>query len=94
MGLFNFRHKNTGTIAKDRLKLLLNAERINCSPSILVMLKNDLLKSVSKYIIVDETNVSVKYTATPPALTAHIPIQDTNIKNAKHTSNHKNGYGR
>lgn len=89
MGLFSYRHKNTGTIAKDRLKLLLNAERINCSPSILIMLKNDLVKSVSKYIVVDENNVSVKYTAAPPTLTAHIPIQDTNMINTKNRNNRK-----
>lgn len=90
MGLFSYRYKNTGIIAKDRLKLLLNAERINCSPSILIMLKNDLVKSVSKYIVVDENNVSVKYTATPPTLTAYIPIQDTNMINTKNRNNRKN----
>lgn len=89
MGLFNYRRKNTSTIAKDRLRLLLNAERINCSPSILIMLKNDLIKTVNKYIVVDETSVSVKYSAAPPTLTAYIPIQDAKKNSFQKTNNRK-----
>lgn len=77
MSLFGFRRRNTSSIAKDRLKLLINAERISCSPSVLIMIKNDLVKTLNKYIVVDENKVSVKYTAAPPSLTAHVPIDNT-----------------
>lgn len=90
MGLFGFRRRNTSSIAKDRLKLLLNAERINCSPSVLIMLKNDLVKTVNKYIVVDENKVSVKYTAAPPSLTAHIPIEEAAKTELKNTNTRKN----
>lgn len=89
MGLFNFRRRNTSTIAKDRLKLLLNAERINCSPNILIMLKNDLVKTVNKYIVVDEKKVSIKYTSAPPSLTAHIPIENASKNISKYTNTRK-----
>lgn len=90
MGLFGFRRRNTSSIAKDRLKLLLNAERINCSPSVLIMLKNDLIKTVNKYIVVDEDKVSVKYTAAPPSLTAHIPIDEASKSGIRAANTRRN----
>ena len=44
-----FRKKNSGEVAKDRLKLLLISDRANCSPEIMEAIKNDIIKVVSGY---------------------------------------------
>ena len=41
MGLFSGRKPHSGLVAKERLSNLLMAERLNCSPASLQMLKND-----------------------------------------------------
>lgn len=60
--------------ARDRMKLLLNSERIDCSPQMMNMLKNDLIHTVRKYLIIDEKQVSIKITQEPPVLYAKIPV--------------------
>ena len=48
MGLFEmFRKKNSGNVAKDRLKLLLVSDRANCSPDVMEMIKNDIIKVIT-----------------------------------------------
>ena len=45
MGLMDlFKKKNSGDIAKDRLKLLLVSDRANCSPEIMEKIKNDIIQ--------------------------------------------------
>ena len=44
MGLMDFfKKKNSGDVAKDRLKLLLVSERADCSPEVMEMIKNDII---------------------------------------------------
>lgn len=38
--------QTSGTIAKDRLKLLLVSERVDCSPEVMEMLKNDIIQVI------------------------------------------------
>ena len=46
MGLLDlFKKKGSSDVAKDRLKLLLVSDRANCSPEVMEMIKNDILKS-------------------------------------------------
>ena len=45
-----FLKKNSGEIARNRLKLLLVSERAGCSPELLEMIKNDLIRVVSRYM--------------------------------------------
>ena len=45
-----FRKKNSGEVAKDRLKLLLISDRANCSPEIMEAIKNDIIKVITKYM--------------------------------------------
>ena len=52
--MFRGKRRNTSVIAKDRLRLLVDAERIDCSPGILLMMKIRYDKSRDKYILVDE----------------------------------------
>lgn len=80
-----FKKKTTsGTIAKDRLKLLLVSDRASCSPEIMEAIKNDIIKVISKYMEIDAEGLDIQITQTEsehnngvvPALFANIPIKD------------------
>lgn len=74
---------NSGSIAKRRLKLLLVSDRADCTPEILEMIKDDMKKSMSKYIETDmdglELWVSRAETETAqnsfPMLCVRIPLR-------------------
>ena len=79
-----FRKKSSGDVAKDRLKLLLISDRANCSPEIMELIKNDIIKVISKYMEIDCDGLDIQITQTEsegnngnvPALYANIPIKD------------------
>mgnify|MGYP002773212529 CR=1 FL=1 len=94
MGLMDFfKRKNSGDIAKDRLKLLLISDRANCSPDVMEMIKNDIIQVLTKYIEIDMEALDIQITQTEsegnngsvPALCANIPIKNMhhNAGNAK-----------
>lgn len=78
-----FRKKNSSDVAKDRLKLVLVSDRANCSPEVMEMIKNDIIKVISKYLEVDADGLDIQITQTDidgnnkgvPALYANIPIK-------------------
>ena len=70
MSIFGKKRKASGTIAKDRLKLLLISDRVSCSPQTMQMLKNDMIKAAGKYIPVDAGKVTICFHQSPPVLTA------------------------
>ena len=85
MSLFDaFKKKNSGDIAKDRLKLLLVSDRANSSPEIMESIKNDIIQVIKKYMEIDTEGLDIQITQTPsedghgtvPALFANIPIKD------------------
>ena len=45
-----FTKKNSGEIARKRLKHLLTADRAGCSPELLDLIRADFLRSVSRYL--------------------------------------------
>ena len=79
-----FKKKNSGDVAKDRLKLLLISDRANCSPDVMEMIKNDIIQVISKYMEIDAEGLDIQITTTEsdgengsvPALFANIPIRD------------------
>ena len=78
-----FKKKKSSIIAKDRLKILLISDRINCSPQTLNLIKQDLIKSISKYMNVDEEHMEIVLKKNnkrgknrKPSLYANIPILD------------------
>ena len=90
MGVFDlFKKKNSGSVAKDRLKLLLVSDRANCSPELMEMIKNDIINVISKYMEIDAEGLDIQITQTEsdgnngsvPALYANIPIRDLRQKN-------------
>lgn len=78
----------SGEIARKRLKLLLVADKTNCSPEFLEMIKDDIFSVVSKYLEIDRGDVEVGLTRTAsckgsdyfPALYASIPIDGRLIR--------------
>lgn len=86
-----FRRKSSGDVAKDRLKLLLISDRANCSPEVMELIKNDIIKVISKYMEIDCENLDIQITQTEsdgsngrvPALCANIPIKDLKHKQDK-----------
>lgn len=78
-----FRKKQSGNVAKERLKLLLVSERADCSPEIMEQIKNDIIQVISKYMEIDTEGLDIQITQNDidgsptgaPALYANIPIK-------------------
>ena len=81
-----FRRKNSREVAKDRLKILLISDRVNCSSEMMEMIKNDIAKVISKYMKIDTQSMEIQISKTSskghnlknPTLYANIPILDLN----------------
>ena len=54
--------KNSGMIAKKRLQFVLIADRAGCTPEILEMIKDDMIKAISKYMEIDTSGLEIKIT--------------------------------
>ena len=85
MGFMDFfKKKNSGNVAKDRLKLLLISDRADCSPDVMENIKNDIIQVISKYMEIDTDGLDIQITSTEsdtnngsvPAIFANIPIKD------------------
>ena len=83
-----FRKKSSGSVAKDRLKLVLVSDRANCSPELMEQIKNDIINVISKYVEIDAEGLDIKIAQTEsegnngtvPALYANIPIREVKSK--------------
>jgi cell division topological specificity factor len=80
-----FRRKSSCQVAKDRLKILLISDRVNCSPEMMEQIKADLTKVISKYICIDTEHMEIQIQTKgnlpgkggrTPVLYANIPILD------------------
>lgn len=67
---------NSGQVAKDRLRLVLIHDRSSISPQLMENLKFDLIKIISKYMIIDEETIEMGLDNRngTVALAANIPI--------------------
>lgn len=78
--------KGSGSIAKDRLKLVLITDRINCSPQVIAQMKDDIYNVVSKYVEISNNEYSISIinscshqdNVTLPQIVAKIPIIQKN----------------
>ena len=68
--------KRSARYARDRMKLLLLSERIDCSPQMMQMLKSDLIHTVKKYLTIEEEQVKLKITQEPAVLYVYVPVLD------------------
>jgi len=87
MRLHSFFHKKKSSdIARDRLKILLISDRVNCSPEMMNLIKNDIAKVISKYMKIDDESMEIQITKKgsskkgmkAPFLYVNIPILDLN----------------
>ena len=74
MKTFLHEKRRSAGYARDRMKLLLISERIECSPQMMKMLRNDMIHTVKKYVVIDETRVTIQISQEPPVLHAVIPV--------------------
>ena len=77
------RRQSSGGIAKERLSTLQAAERLNCSPRAMQMLKNDLTHAAEKYLTIETSEISVTITQSPAVLTARIPLKKNEESHVK-----------
>ena len=70
-----FSGRRSGLIAKDRLRLLLTSERLDCTPQMMTMLKNDMIRAVDKYFAVQDKKVEIRYVKDRSTLLIKIPLQ-------------------
>lgn len=86
--LFGKKSKSSA-VAKDRLKLVLIHDRMNCSTELLEMMRADILAVISKYVDIDTEELNIEISnmeyeeggKKAPILSANIPIK--NLKKAK-----------
>ena len=71
--IFHEKRRSAG-YARDRMKLLLISERLNCSPQMMKMLRKDMIRSIKKYITIEEDQVVLQISQEPPVLYATIPV--------------------
>ena len=69
-------------VAKDRLKLVLSSERLDCTPQMMTMLKNDMIRAVDKYFSVQDKKVEIRYIKNRSTLLIKIPLQSDIEKSA------------
>ncbi len=92
-----FRRKSSRQVAKDRLKILLISDRVNCSPEMMELIKTDIARVISKYMKIDAENMEIQISAVGnktgrgngkhPMLYANIPILD--VSSQEHIMNLK-----
>lgn len=84
-----FRRRSSCQVAKDRLKILLISDRLNCSEEIMELIKKDITKVISKYMQIDTDKMDIQIQtrgakngrgSKNPILYANIPILDMKAK--------------
>ena len=86
--LFGRKNKSS-SVAKDRLKLVLIHDRMNCSTELLEMMRADILEVISRYVDIDTEELNIEISNMEyevgghksPVLSANIPIK--NLKKVK-----------
>ena len=84
--VFSNESKSSKSVAKERLKLVLVHDRVDCSPQLLDMIKSDILKVIANYAEIEEEGLEIKMSKSRgedddmpvSALVANIPLK--NIK--------------
>lgn len=74
--LFGKEAQGSKNIAKERLRFVLVHDRVNVSPQYMEAIKDDMIKVISNYMDINETEMEVNLTRsnTQVALVANIPV--------------------
>ena len=84
-----FHTRRSGETAKMRLKLLLVSDKAGCSPEMILMIRDDMIHAISKYMEIEKDKVQIQMeTDSPlsgnsralPVLHANIPIRSISHK--------------
>lgn len=72
------RREPSGKTAKRRLQLVLVNDRTGLAPQALENLKNDIIRAIARYLVLDEASiqVEVRRTGDTVALLANIQVRD------------------
>lgn len=54
------RRSGTGKIAANRLKMVVLHDRVSVTPQYLDLLKGDMLRTISEYMVVDDENMHIE----------------------------------
>lgn len=87
--VFSNESKSSKSVAKERLKLVLVHDRVDCSPQLLDLIKTDILKVIANYAEIEEDGLEIKMSKSRgededmpvSALVANIPLK--NIRDRK-----------
>lgn len=86
-----FKRRRSGTIARERLQILLVTDRIGCNPNTTESIKNDIINTISKYIDIDVENCIVEIRQESGlALWQAFQSKRLNAKNVKYAKKRKN----
>jgi cell division topological specificity factor len=82
---FFFRRKKSANSAKERLQLVLIHDRTDLTPGQLESLKDDLIETISRYIEIDPSAVSITVAQDGRAqrLVADIPLRSATRRRAR-----------
>ena len=84
--VFSNESRTSKSVAKERLKLVLVHDRVDCSPQLLDMIKTEILKVIANYAEIEEEGLEIRMSKSRgdqdnmpvSALVANIPLK--NIK--------------
>lgn len=76
MKMFGKDRKSSKDIARERLRLVLVHDRASVSPQFMEVLKDDMIKVISNYMDINESEMEVSFTKedSSVALVANIPV--------------------
>lgn len=78
--MFLHRRHDSKDMARERLMLLLLAERVECSPQTMVMMENDVIQAVGKYLPTENKGIRIKIHPVNNTLEIQIPLMNNTKK--------------
>ena len=55
-----FLNKNSGSVARERLKTVVLSDRLGCTPEMTMQIKRDIKRVLAKYLELDKVDVKVR----------------------------------
>ena len=78
---------NSGHYARERLKNIIMADRIGCTPDVITHIKNDITKCISAYVNIDSSDTTIKLSDS--VIIARIPVNGIHMKRDKDKNENK-----
>ena len=89
--MFSNESKTSKNVAKERLKLVLVHDRVDCSPQLLDMIKSDILNVIANYAEIEQDGLEIKMAKSRneeddgpiSALVANIPLKNIRERSSR-----------